>query len=275
MIRGGGETGDTALGGAAPGNAALDDPVLDACVRVERGDFSVDVELRAGAGETVALMGPSGAGKTTVVDALSGLIRIDEGRIRLGGADIADAASGVHVAPSRRGVGVLGQEALLFPHMTAVENIAFAARAAGSSRAEATALASGWLDRVGLAGLAARRPSELSGGQRQRVALARALAARPRLLLLDEPLVSLDVEAAADIRALLRERLTESGTTAVLVSHDAADALALADRLLILDAGRIAQQGTVEQVLAAPATRFAAAVAASRGLRPDPDNSAR
>ncbi|MBL5972207.1 MAG: ATP-binding cassette domain-containing protein [Candidatus Leucobacter sulfamidivorax] len=236
--------------------------LLDAHVVVHRGGFTVDVRMELAPGETLAIMGPSGAGKTTVLDAISGVVRLDAGRIALAGAVVADAASRTHVAPNRRSVGVLGQEALLFPHLSAERNIAFAARAAGETAADARAEAHDWLARVGLGDLAKRMPAELSGGQRQRVALARALAARPSLLLLDEPLVALDVEAAADTRELLRQQLAASGTAAVVVSHDGFDAVELADRLLVIENGGISQQGPVAEVLASPATRFVSAVAA-------------
>lgn len=221
----------------------------------------LDVEIDVAAGEVLAVMGPSGAGKTTLLDALAGLTRMTAGRIVLDGRVLADERT--HTPPPLRGVGLLGQEALLFPHMTAAENIAFAVRSAGRERREAREDAESWMGRIGLADLGGRRVHQLSGGQRQRVALARALAARPRLLLLDEPFSSLDVEAAAQLREVVREQLR--GTTAIVVSHSAADATTLADRLAIIESGCIAQQGAVDEVLAAPATSFARAVAASVG----------
>nr|WP_274606845.1 ATP-binding cassette domain-containing protein [Microbacterium esteraromaticum] len=210
-------------------------------------------------GEVVAVMGPSGAGKTTLLDALSGLTHLDAGRVEVDGVVLADARR--HTPPSRRAIGLLGQDPLLFPHMTAVGNIAFAARSAGSSRAEAMTIAQEWMPRIGLADLGDRRPDQLSGGQRQRVALARALAARPRLLLLDEPFSSLDVQAAAQLRQVVGEHV--NGTTTVIVSHTLADAQSLAPRLVMLEDGRITQDGTLSDVLAAPATPFAGAVAAT------------
>lgn len=221
---------------------------------------AVDARLTLAAGEVLAVMGPSGAGKTTLLDALSGLTRLDDGYLDIDGDRIADARQ--HTPPSRRSIGLLGQEALLFPHMTAAENIAFAAQSGGASRNASRAIAAEWMERVGLAGLGGRRPGELSGGQSQRIALARALAARPRLLLLDEPFSSLDVQAAAQLREVVRDQL--HGTTTVVVSHTVADAEALADRLGILEHGRITQQGPLDEVLASPASDFATAVAASR-----------
>lgn len=230
---------------------------LDAHVVVAHAGLDATLALQPGA--VLAVMGPSGAGKTTLLDALAGLTRLDGGHIDIDGTRLADDR--VHAAPSRRAIGLLGQDPLLFPHMTAAGNIAFAARSAGSSRAEAAAVAEEWMPRIGLPGLGGRRPDELSGGQRQRVSLARALAARPRLLLLDEPFSSLDVQAAAQLREVVRDQL--QGTTTIVVSHTLADAQALADRMLILEKGRITQHAPLHEVLAAPATAFAAAVAAS------------
>ncbi|WP_105565618.1 ABC transporter ATP-binding protein [Microbacterium halophytorum] len=244
---------------AAPAHGGAHGSALRARVAVAHA--GLDVEIDVAAGETLAVMGPSGAGKTTLVESLAGLIRIDDGEIALGGRTLA--APGAHMPPPQRGVGLLGQNALLFPHMTAAENIAFAVRANGAHarRDEARREAGAWLDRIGLAGLGDRRPDRLSGGQRQRVALARALAARPRLLLLDEPFSSLDVEAAARLRDVVREQVR--GTTTIVVSHSAADALSLAGRVAIIEHGRMTQQGPIDEVLAAPTTSFARAVADS------------
>lgn len=232
---------------------------LDARVVVQRHGFRLDAAVRASRGEVVALMGPSGAGKSTLLGVLAGLTSLDDGHVRLG-ARTLDAA-GAHVAPSRRGIVLLGQDPRLFPHLTAHANVAFGLRVHGATKAEAATAAHEWLRRVGLAGLADRRPARLSGGQQQRVALARALATTPAVLLLDEPLTSLDAETSADVRALVHEQLVATGTTAVVATHDAVDAVSLATRLVVLEAGTITQEGPVRHVLAAPATRFAAAVA--------------
>lgn len=232
---------------------------LHARIVVDRGAFVLDVALDVGAGEVVAIMGPSGAGKSTLLRTLAGLERATRGSMRVGDRVLDER--GTHVAPMHRGTVLLGQDPRLFPHLTAAQNVAFALQARGVRGAEARTLAAGWLDRVGLPAVAHRRPADLSGGQQQRVALARALAAAPNVLLLDEPLASLDAETAADIRTVLAEQLAATDTTAVVVTHDAIDAVALSGSLAILDAGRIVQQDAVRTVLEQPATRFAAAIA--------------
>jgi len=235
---------------------------LDASIVVQRHGFRLDAEIHAQRGEVVALMGPSGAGKSTLLGALAGLVDIDEGRIALAGRvlDVAPKPRG-YTPPAQRGVVLLGQDPHLFPHLSAHDNITFGPRARGVERRAADADADEWLWRVGLAGLGARRPAQLSGGQQQRVAIARALVTKPAAVLLDEPFTSLDAETAGDIRALIREQLTSTGTTAIVATHDAVDAVSLASRLVVLEDGVITQEGPVRQVLAEPATRFAAAVA--------------
>lgn len=230
---------------------------LSAHVIVHRAHFTVDVVLEVAPGETVAVMGPSGAGKSTLVAALAGLAPLAAGVIRVAGRVVDDGR--VRVPPMRRGVVLLGQDPHLFPHLTVRENVAFGLRAGGMGREAARAEADAWLARVGLADAGSRRPRELSGGEQQRVAVARALAASPRAVLLDEPLVSLDPVTAGEIRTMLREQL--SGTTVVAVTHDAVDAAALADRLVVIEAGAVTQTGLVRDVLNEPATPFVAAAA--------------
>lgn len=252
--------------GAETGNAGLG---LAACLRVPRTGFDVDIELDVAAGETLALMGPSGAGKSSVLHAIAGIERIASGRITLGqqgnepAVVLACSEQGVHLPPHRRAIGMLGQDPRLFPHLTAHGNIAFGARAGGGGKRAAAAAATEWLERLGLTEVSGQRPAEVSGGQRQRIALARALAASPRLLLIDEPFASLDVEAAADMRDLVRGELARTGTTAIVVSHSAVDAVALAHRLVVMERGVIVQQGDTSEVLASPATRFVRAVTAT------------
>ncbi len=233
---------------------------LQARVVVDRPRFRVDVTLDAAAGETVAVMGPSGAGKSTVLEVLAGLLPLDDGEISVAGRTVERAsAPRVRTAPMHRGVVLLGQDPRLFPHLSARENVSFGPRAAGTPVAQARAEADAWLERVGLAGTGARKPRELSGGEQQRVAIARALSASPRVVLLDEPLVALDPVTASAIRGVLREQL--AGTTTVAVTHDAGDAVALAERLFVVEAGAVVQSGAVRQVLGAPASAFVASVA--------------
>ena len=235
-------------------------------LRVPRTGFDVDVEFEVPAGRTLAIMGPSGSGKSTIVHAIAGIQEITAGRIELTGHVLADARA--HRPPHLREVGLLGQDPHLFPHLDALKNIAFGARAGGLDKSMAQAAAAEWIERLGLQEIAAHRPGALSGGQRQRIALARALAAKPKILLIDEPFASLDVEAAMDMRALVREELERTATSAIVVSHSAADTLALADDLLVLERGLINQWGTVAEVFADPASRFARAVVATLPAHP-------
>ncbi len=233
---------------------------LDAHVAVRRGGFALDAALQVPAGGVVALMGPSGAGKSTLLGVLAGLTGFDNGHVRLRGRTL-DASPDRRTAPASRGVVLLGQDPRLFPHLSAQENVAFGLRVHGATKPAAVAGAADWLRRVGLDDLGGRRPAQLSGGQQQRVALARALATAPAAILLDEPLTSLDTETAGDVRALLHQQLAATRTTAVVATHDAVDAVALASALVVLEDGRVTQSGPVREVLASPATRFVAAVA--------------
>jgi molybdate transport system ATP-binding protein len=234
---------------------------LDARVVVRREAFTLDVALTAAPGEVLAVLGPNGAGKSTLLGVLAGLLLPDEGHVRVGDRTVTDAAAGVHVPPHRRGVGLLAQQALLFPHLTALANVAFGPRAHGVPRAEAERLARDLLAEVDVAELADRRPARMSGGQQQRVALARALAPHPELLLLDEPLAALDVDATPAMRALLRRVIRAAGQSAVLVTHSALDALVLADRVVVLTGGRVVEQGATRAVLSRPRTAFTARIA--------------
>ncbi|MGP4057360.1 sulfate/molybdate ABC transporter ATP-binding protein [Mycobacterium sp. 4D054] len=221
----------------------------------------IDLAMSLDDGEVMAVLGPNGAGKSTLLHLIAGLIRPDAGRIELGAAVVTDTATGTFAPAHARRVAMLNQQALLFPHMTAERNVAYAPRCAGQSRKAAASTARRWLDAVGATELATRRPAQLSGGQAQRVALARALAAEPQLLLLDEPMAALDVAAAPALRRLLREVLRDTGRTAIIVTHDLFDALAVADRVAVLDNGRLVESGPVRDVLAAPRSDFAARIA--------------
>jgi molybdate transport system ATP-binding protein len=227
-------------------------------VRAVVGARGIDVELDVAAGEVLAVVGPNGAGKSSVLHVIAGLLRPDAGTVTVGGRRLTDAASGLHVAVHNRRVGLLLQDPALFPHLTVAGNVAFGPRARHHLRAEARRTAGRWLGEVGATELADRRPGQLSGGQAQRVALARALAAEPDVLLLDEPLSGLDVTAASAMRRLLRGVLGTGGRSSVLVSHDLLDVVTLADRVVVIEGGRIVESGAVADVLTAPRTAFGA-----------------
>lgn len=227
--------------------------------RVEQRDAVFDLALDDG--DVLAVLGPNGAGKSTLLSLIAGLVRPDKGRISLGDNVVTDTSAGVFVAPHARGVAMLAQQALLFPHMTVAANVAYAPRCRGLGRSAARAAAKRWLAAVEAEHLADRKPAQLSGGQAQRVAVARALAAEPRLLLLDEPMSALDVTAAPAVRRLLRGVLRDEGRTAVMVTHDLLDALAVANKVIVVERGRIVESGSVRQVLTAPRSEFAARIA--------------
>jgi molybdate transport system ATP-binding protein len=234
---------------------------LAARVCVRRAAFALDVAIGVEVGETVAVLGPNGSGKTTLLHALAGLVPLEAGRITLDGAVLDDVAAGIGVPTERRPIGVLFQDALLFPHLSVLENVAFGLRCRGRSRGDARRVAGEWLERMGLAGRADARPSALSGGEAQRVALARALATAPRLLLLDEPLAAVDVQARAALRRELRAHLASFAGIRVLVTHDPLEAFALADRVVVLEQGRIVQSGAPAAVTARPRSRWVADLA--------------
>ena len=231
---------------------------LEAAVGLTLGRLRLEVELAVGTGELVVLLGPNGAGKTTLLRALAGLLALDRGRVVLDGAVLEDTAAGAWVPTERRPIGFVFQDYLLFPHLSALENVAFGLRARGLGRAEARRRAGAWLDRVGLAGHAGARPRALSGGQAQRVALARAMVSEPRLLLLDEPLAALDAATRAEVRRDLRRHLASFGGTRLLVTHDPLEALALADRLVVLEHGRVTQSGRPAEVSERPRSGYVA-----------------
>ncbi|MBA2947434.1 ABC transporter ATP-binding protein [Streptomyces sp. PSKA28] len=245
-----GEGRDESLGEGP--EESLGEGGLDARLVVDRGTFHLDVTLAAAPGEVVALLGPNGAGKTTALRALAGLTPLNGGHLRLDGTDLD------RTPPETRPVGVVFQDYLLFPHLTALDNVAFGPRCHGVPKAEARAQAAAWLDRMGLAGQATAKPRRLSGGQAQRVALARALATRPRLLLLDEPLAALDARTRLDVRAQLRRHLADFEAVAVLVTHDPLDAMVLADRLVVIEHGRAVQDGTPANIARHPRTDYIA-----------------
>jgi molybdate transport system ATP-binding protein len=231
---------------------------LHAEVALRLGTLDLEVAVDAAPGEVVAVLGPNGAGKTTLLRALAGLLPIERGRITLDDRVIEDAATGVRTTPQQRAVGVVFQQHLLFPNLTALENVAFGLRSRGIPRQEARARARDWLVRVGLDAHASARPGALSGGQAQRVALARALATDPGLLLLDEPLSALDVDTRRTVRQELRRHLDAFAGPVLLITHEPLEAITLSDRLVILEHGRVVQDDPPEVVARRPRSAWAA-----------------
>ncbi|WP_140984632.1 ABC transporter ATP-binding protein [Asticcacaulis tiandongensis] len=217
-----------------------------------------DLDLDIADGEFFVLLGPSGCGKTTTLRCVAGLEEPDGGHISIGGDIVADADKGRYVAPENRNVGMVFQSYALWPHMSVRQNVGYPLRVRSYSRDEASKAIGAALELVGLEGYGDRYPSELSGGQQQRVALARAIVARPRLLLFDEPLSNLDTQLRLRLRQDLRRVHTEIGYTAVYVTHDHGEALALADRIAVMNHGRLEQVGTPSEIFLSPRTRFAA-----------------
>lgn len=258
---------------------------LDFDAEIRRGDFVLRAAFTVQAGEILGIVGPNGAGKSTVLGAIAGRLPLEAGRICVGGRVLSQADSPtltgalatppaasarpptrprraregrtVLVPPALRRIGYLDQKPRLFPHLDAAENIAFGLRARGTGRRAARGIAAEWLQRVGLGGRDRDRPHAFSGGQQQRIALARALACEPELVLLDEPFAALDVSSTGTLRALAREHLARLGVPAVVVTHDPGDLTALANRVLVLEDGRVTQQGPVGEVLNAPTAAFA------------------
>ncbi|AXH37160.1 ABC transporter ATP-binding protein [Humibacter sp. BT305] len=278
-------------GAHPPSPGAHPPPALELTATVAERDFAASLSIAPG--ETVAVLGPNGAGKSTLLGLLAGLVRPTSGRAVLGadvlfdlppaapvdGAEhtqdarlpaVGNRVSRGHSAsvavgrrtwtpPHERGVTLLAQEALLFPHLTARQNVEFGPRSRGASRAAARAAGERWLTEVDALSLAERRPAQLSGGQAQRIALARALASEPRLLLLDEPMAALDVHVRPALRRMLRDVLADR--TAVIVTHDVLDALVLADRVIVIADGRVRAEGPTRAVLERPTDPFTAELA--------------
>ncbi|BDZ54985.1 ABC transporter ATP-binding protein [Agromyces marinus] len=235
--------------------------VRDLTVGYEGAPVLHGVDVEVPERELLAIVGPSGCGKTTLLRTIAGLLRARSGEIRIGLRMVT--THGIHLAPEKRRIGWVPQDAALFPHLTVAENVAFGMLAGrGSSRAARRAAGSDevrrLLDLVDLGPLAARQPGQLSGGQAQRVALARALASGPELVLLDEPFGALDPMLRAELRASVRELLRAEGVTGILVTHDQAEALSIADRVAVMRGGQVLQLGTPEEVYRSPATPWVA-----------------
>lgn len=216
------------------------------------------VSFHLNRGEILALLGPSGSGKTTLLRSVAGLERPDAGRIELGGKVIFDAASQLEVPAERRGLGLVFQSYAIWPHRTVYENVVYGLRLRQVEETQVRRKAGAVLEQLGLKEMALRYPHQLSGGQQQRVALARALVYSPPVLLLDEPLSNLDAKLREEARAWLRELIKQTESSALYVTHDQIEALAIADRILLLEDGQIQQEGTPEQIYARPANRFVA-----------------
>jgi molybdate transport system ATP-binding protein len=241
--------------------------VLSIDLASRRGGFTLEAAFDQPAPGTLALVGENGAGKTTLLRLVAGLERAERGRITFDGVTWGDAATGVHVPPGRRGVGWVPQDYALFPHLDAQANVAFGLRARGVTNRVARERAHAALARLGVDGLATRRPGELSGGQQQRVALARALVLEPRLLLLDEPLAALDARTRGEVRALLTGLLAGFDGIALIVTHHAIEALMLADRIAVLENGRITQLGDASELVRHPRSAYVAALMGVNLLR--------
>ncbi|EMS98284.1 spermidine/putrescine ABC transporter nucleotide-binding protein/ATPase [Agrobacterium tumefaciens str. Cherry 2E-2-2] len=211
-----------------------------------------DLDLDIRKGELLALLGPSGCGKTTTMRAIAGLMPVAGGRIDLDGADIT------RVAANKRAVGLVFQSYALFPHLTVYENVAFGLKLKGMNGKTLEDKVASGLKSVGLSSFASRKPAELSGGQQQRVALARSMVMEPKVLLLDEPLSNLDARLRLEMRTELQRVQKETGVTMIFVTHDQIEALALADRIVVMKGGKIEQIGTPEEIYNAPVSSFVA-----------------
>lgn len=232
-------------------------PVLSVSVRYSVGDFALDASLDVGA-ETIALVGSNGSGKSTLLLSILGVRAPTQGRISLGDEVLFDSDSGHRLPTEERHLAYLPQDFGLFPFLTAQGNVEFAitCRRARPERRVQGKLAVEYLDRLGIAHLAGRRPHQLSGGERQRVALARALASEPHAMLLDEPTAALDIGARDDVRRLLRASLQELRIPAIIVTHDFSDVLSLASRLAVMEAGRLVACVPVSEAQTSPPTAF-------------------
>jgi molybdate transport system ATP-binding protein len=230
---------------------------LTADIELTLGALHLQVAIAVG-DEVAAVVGPNGAGKTTLLRAIAGLEPLQRGCVTVDGTVVEDAGTGVRLPPEERRVGVVFQEHRLFANLTALENVAFGLRARGVTRPEARRRSAEWLERLGVANVAGRKPAKLSGGEAQRVALARALVTEPAVLLLDEPLAAVDASARADLRRLLRDELGRYPGSRLIVTHDPIEAAALAGQLLVVEDGQVTQSGPLAEVTARPRSRWVA-----------------
>lgn len=232
--------------------------VDDLALRYDQSDILRGVSVAVPAGKVVALLGPSGSGKTTLLRAVAGLERPHRGAIRIGSNLLFDAARKLDLPAEARGLGLVFQSYALWPHRTVFANVAYGLKLRGVGTAELERRVAKALAQIGLAELAERYPHQLSGGQQQRVALARALVYEPAVILLDEPLSNLDAKLREEARAWLRELIVSLALSALLVTHDQIEAMAIADRIVLLNAGAVEQEGTPTELYQQPATLFAA-----------------
>lgn len=261
---------------------------LHARIHARRGPCELDLEIEIAAGETLVLVGPNGAGKSTLVDVLTGLAELNSGRIEIGGIivderDDTSRSKGKNkgknkgksrrwLAPQERGVALMPQGLALFPHMSALDNVAYGLLARGVGKHEAHARARSWLSRLDIAEYAECSPAHLSGGQAQRVALARAVITEPALLLLDEPLSALDVSSRRSARAELQRTLRSLPGAKLVITHDARDLAVLADRVAVLEGGQITCEGTRAERLAEPHSSYLTAMLREQGLLIDAED---
>jgi molybdate transport system ATP-binding protein len=240
---------------------------LRARLHTQIGSLSLECDVTVEPDITVAVLGPNGAGKSTLLRVIAGLIPIDEGRVEVGKDVFEDTATDTRMPPEGRRVGLVFQDHGLFPHLTVQDNVAFGLRARGLDKSTARSRANQWLARVDLASYASSRPSALSGGQTQRAALARALITEPGVLLLDEPLAAVDASGRLDLRRALRQHLATFSGVRLLVTHDPLEAASLAERVMILEGGRVIQEGRFAEVTARPRSPWVARMAGLNLLR--------
>lgn len=233
---------------------------LDGHLITSRGTLTLDVTLHIDSGQSVALLGPNGAGKTTILRALAGLVPLDGGHLTINDTVMDNPSQQIFVAPEKRGISLVHQDYLLFPHLTVLDNVAFGPRCSGLPRKAARDFARATLEQFHLTEYADAQPATLSGGQAQRVALARALAMNPTMLLLDEPLAALDAGTRMTMRDEISTYISNFSGCTLLVTHDPDEAFALAHHIIVIEGGRIVQQGSEQDIRTAPATEYVRAL---------------
>jgi molybdate transport system ATP-binding protein len=221
--------------------------MLEATIKKQLRDFSLDLSFRVDNGSILVLMGDNGAGKSTTLNIIAGLVPPDAGKIRINGSVVFDAGAGTNVPVENRQIGYVFQRSAVFPHMTAAENIAFGLHAQHRNPAFTSRQVSRWLDRMNIQDLAGVRAARLSGGQKQRVALARALATEPSLLMLDEPFSGLDTESRRSVKEVVRQCVADLGIPCIFVTHRKEDAKVTGDRICHIERGRVVREGDADR----------------------------